>query len=137
LYQAVGDEIVTLDEITFAGQAENTSYARIPNATGPFMVTETMTPGSENQETIVSIPEDANAADGIFVFPNPATSEVQFKASAVVYNVSIYSMQGIEVKSKIVQNSSGTLHVANLSAGVYIIRFNTEGGAKTLKIFKK
>jgi hypothetical protein len=135
LYQAVGDAIVTIDEVTFPLQAEATSYARIPNVTGPFIVTETMTPGAENQETIVSVPENNSLT--LSIYPNPATGVVQFIAEQYVYRVSLVSIQGLRLFELPVNGVSGTIDITVLPAGVYLLQLETIGGAKTLKLLKK
>jgi hypothetical protein len=135
LYQAVGDALVTIDEVTFPVQEEATSYARIPNGTGPFIVTETMTPGAENQETIVSVPE--NNSFILSVYPNPSSGEVHFLAEEHVYRVSLHSIQGLRLIEIPVNGVSGSIDVTALPAGVYLLRLEAKSGAKTLKLLKK
>lgn len=55
LYQKVGENMVTLNEVTFGVSQTNTSNSRIPNATGPFKLTAVTTPGAANQDADIAV----------------------------------------------------------------------------------
>jgi len=136
LYQTVGDNIVTLAEVTFPAQPATTAFARIPNITGPFMSTEVPTPGSENMlEVLTGLDEDISLH--ISVYPNPANNEINVTSDALIHQVSLYNIHGMKIQEIEMYSVIGNLSLATFPTGLYLLQVETEKGSKTIKVLKK
>lgn len=85
-----------------------------------------------------------NAADiKLNVYPNPATDilKLDFEAKNANYDVTIYDLQGREVKTQSFSNLSGAqsleLNVNSLTTGNYLISVSTEGNSFTQQVVIK
>ena len=89
--------------------------------------------GTTPPDDEVGIPQVAYASASIF--PNPASSQVKVSADFRCDKVLVYNLQGQCVTEQAVAN--GTFSVANLPAGMYILRFYRSrlavGAAKIVK----
>lgn len=74
---------------------------------------------------------DITADKGVKIYPNPVADTLHFGAEA---NVEIFNLAGSKVKEAEGVNS---LNVADLAAGVYVVKATTEAGIKTARIVKK
>ncbi|HPT52683.1 MAG TPA: C10 family peptidase [Bacteroidales bacterium] len=75
---------------------------------------------------------ETTAPDNLTVYPNPATQTIHLQSittDSVQY--SIYSMNGVRVKTG---HTNGTISVADLSAGTYLLQVVTEKGLQTAKV---
>jgi hypothetical protein len=136
LYQMVGGVPVTLNEITFPAQPDNTSFARIPNITGPFVLTGILTPEGENMfEVVTANEEEINRL--ISVYPNPATNEVNINSSIPVQRVVIADIYGREIQNFELNALQGTIDLSAFTTGIYLLRLQTERLTKTVKVLKK
>lgn len=136
LYQMVGGSPVVLDQVSFPAQPDNTSYARIPDITGPFVATSILTPGSENMfEVVTANEEDVNRL--ISVFPNPTTDEIHITSSIPVQEVFLHDIYGREMKRIEMNSLNGTLDFSSYPRGLYLLRLKTESASKTVKVVKK
>ncbi|MDK2771648.1 MAG: T9SS type A sorting domain-containing protein [Flavobacterium sp.] len=78
-----------------------------------------------------------NAIDGLKVYPNPVSGNTLYlesKANATK-QVQVYDVLGKQVINTTVNNNS--LNVANLNAGVYIVKITEEGKTATRKLVVK
>lgn len=66
------------------------------------------------------------------LFPNPTDYFLSIQSQTPIENVKIYSIQGILV----IEYSTHTFDVSQLSAGVYFVEVNTAGGSATRKFIK-
>ncbi len=67
--------------------------------------------------------------DAIKLYPNPANDLLNYQtASASVQRVEIYSVTGQLVLTHTAESQNGTINVAALNAGMYIVKFHTERG---------
>jgi hypothetical protein len=78
-----------------------------------------------------------NTIEGLQMFPNPLSDNMLNIASSTnaEMNVAIYDMLGKQVINSKVSN--GTVDVANLSAGIYVVTITEEGKTATRKLIKK
>jgi len=118
-----GEELV--DSVSFSLQPEDSSYSRIPNGTG-FFVIKNPTFGFNN-ETPAAISALNPDRRGMSVFPNPAANQVM---------VNIPTIRGslpLEVRNSIGQivysqpaQASNTINTSGFSAGIYYVRHGDE-----------
>ncbi|SDE66042.1 T9SS type A sorting domain-containing protein [Ulvibacter litoralis] len=84
---------------------------------------------------------DANVFSDMSIFPNPTSERItiqsQFLASES--NVSIYTLQGRQVFSEILQPENGkiTIPVSEISSGIYLLKLTSEGYSITKKLLKQ
>ncbi len=76
---------------------------------------------------------------GLNVFPNPAKEEVNIQLSGEfkgIAQLSILAIDGRELKNQSIQNTKNrlTLDVSDLSAGIYMIRLQTDEGQVSQKL---
>lgn len=94
LYQKIGDQVVTIDEISFGATAANLSFSRIPNATGSPVLTTRTTPGSENIfEAVVGNEDGPDNFPGT-ISPNPTSGTITIKTEKLIDQLLIYNNQG-------------------------------------------
>jgi len=136
LYQMVGDEIVALAEVTFDAQPASTSFARIPNITGPFESSTIPTAGTENMIEVVSgVDEDLSLH--ISVYPNPTTDEITITSDALIHQVSLSNVHGMEMSMIEMHVLTGNVSMATLPTGMYFLQLKTEKGLQIVKVLKK
>ncbi|HYC87320.1 MAG TPA: CotH kinase family protein, partial [Chryseosolibacter sp.] len=125
IYQMVGDEIQTVDEVTYAAYTSIGTYSRIPNGIGPFTLTGQPTPLGENIfELPTAISEDPD--DDIFVYPNPAVADLHLHARLPVESLQILNGSGQVVLH--LKKPGEIISVGELPAGLYIVIARTAGG---------
>jgi hypothetical protein len=81
--------------------------------------------------------DDLNANEGPFVYPNPATSQVNIIFNGTVVNsVRMMDIAGREVKQANIETGAGKMFfsVDDLSAGMYLVQLLTADGVITKKI---
>lgn len=78
-----------------------------------------------------------NTIEGLQMFPNPVSENILniISSNTAEKTVAIYDMLGKQVINTTVNN--GTVDVANLSAGLYIVNITEEGKTATKKLIKK
>ena len=62
------------------------------------------------------------------MYPNPASGFVQFEAPEVLNRMSISDLQGRVLYQSKVQGNMGVASLEGLSAGVYLVRAETQDG---------
>lgn len=81
---------------------------------------------STHIDEIASIPQ-VNAETEVSLFPNPATEVLNYSVSTEQdLDISLFGMNGQEVKTWSAQAATGTLSVENLPKGSYFIRLSNE-----------
>jgi hypothetical protein len=136
LYQLVGKDTIVIDEVSFPSQPAQSSFARIPNITGPFLITETITPGSENILKITTAVEDyPNPL--ISVYPNPARDEIKITASELIHQATLYNIFGIEMEKSELNALNGSLSMAHFPDGIYILLVETGTTTMKVKVIKR
>jgi hypothetical protein len=135
IYQMVGSELRTIDEITYAAYLSRSSYSRIPDATGPFVLTGKTTPFAQNEfEMPVGIEE--SPAEGIAVYPNPVSGSLTIRSAGTIETVRICNTTGTVVKTftGIAPDQAIALH--DLSPGLYVLMIRSAGRWTTARIVK-
>ena len=82
-----------------------------------------------------SLSVNQNKSQDISIYPNPATTYIQFKGIKTATNVEFYSMTGKKVLEKQILN--GTQLSLNLISGVYLVRIITDSKVTTKKLIIK
>ena len=72
----------------------------------------------------------------IKMYPNPATTNFTIEANSEVEKVSVINLLGQEVISKNTNSQTVTLDIANLEAGVYVVKATSNGAVSTSKMIK-
>lgn len=74
--------------------------------------------------------------NSIKVYQNPFNDNVEVECAEIIKNISIYSISG-QIVDKVTANSTKVnIATGNLSNGVYMLKIETENGAKTVKFIK-
>lgn len=76
-----------------------------------------------------------HTAEGIQIFPNPATSIINIISEEPVVNAYIYNMQGQVVASE--NGNINSISISNLANGIYMLKLTTAQGSTTQKIVKQ
>lgn len=79
---------------------------------------------------------DVNSVN-VTSYPNPVTSEWTVQANETITQVVLYNVLGQQVLNQAPNNSSYTVNMSSLTAGVYVAQVSTSAGQKTLKLIKK
>lgn len=93
------------------------------------------TPGSNQQgnEDITTVTDRYTS-----IYPNPASNTVNILSSFRLKSVEIFDLNGkLLVDRKIGNSIKTTLHIADLDAGTYMVRINTENGTTYKKLIVK
>jgi len=69
----------------------------------------------------------------IEIYPNPTSSELNFKGDFIPNAIDLIDVNGISIKREI---QNGSISIAELKAGAYFIRFLKEGKVYQEKIIK-
>ena len=88
----------------------------------PFMV---------RSGSALSVPVVAGAGANVSIFPNPATSTLNYAATAAISNIDISDLAGQVVKST--NGLTSSVSISELPAGVYLIHFY---GADVITVLK-
>ena len=109
-----------IDSITYYQQYTDTSYGRLPNATGPFQL---LNPTFSSYNEALSVFNISNE-NMISIFPNPAKDNLQVLVSNEQLNetMNILSVEGKVLKEYKIQNKETTINIEELEKGIYFIR---------------
>ncbi len=66
------------------------------------------------------------------VFPNPAKSILKFRSNVKITTLNLYNILGQKLKVYTMNKSSGTIDIRNLTNGIYLIKFETLDGEKSV-----
>ncbi|HEY8938406.1 MAG TPA: CotH kinase family protein [Cyclobacteriaceae bacterium] len=133
LYQVVGQDTLSLDAFRYASQEDNSSWARIPNATGSFTKTVKLTPGSSNI-LITGTDEDLTP---LVIYPNPAGDHISIHTPGKINEVLIYDLMGRMVKSFTDVKNDSLLSLENLQQGLFVVKVRLENQEAVVKIIKQ
>jgi len=84
--------------------------------------------------TVTSTPEIITDSE-ITVFPNPCVDFLYFNTNSKTENISVYNSNGQTMVIENTQNNS--IDLSQLTAGIYIVKFDVEGETITKIIIKK
>mgnify|MGYP000016100029 CR=1 FL=1 len=72
----------------------------------------------------------------IAIFPNPAKDLLNIQAESEIQTVTIYDMQGRTVYTELSNKEQMSIHISDLTQGVYFLKINTTEGEEVRKIIK-
>jgi hypothetical protein len=136
LYQKVGNDLQTLDQLSYESQFSDGSYSRIPNGTGPLVLTGIATPKAANvYQAIVGV-EETNGKTDTKLFPNPTTGQINFTSEKIIDELTVISMTGQAVVHSYPSEKQYSLSLADLPDGLYIVEVFIGGKKTTKKVVK-
>ena len=111
-----------------------------PQLTSPC--TSTLAEGQSEDYTIyVKESSTASVAKNnvlnVSLHPNPAKNEVNISAKNTIESVTIYNVLGKKVSSYTVNATSKNLDIANLSSGIYVLKYLSSNAVGSLKFIKE
>lgn len=77
---------------------------------------------------------DEMTFSNVSVYPNPASSWLQFYSTSVINSISIVNAMGQIMSIHQVQSHNPTLDISNLTRGVYTVRMTVDGRVLTRKV---
>ncbi len=86
-------------------------------------------------DPILSITD--NKLSGISLFPNPASSMINFSAETGIDSYRIYNVLGAQVMAGSVNSQRSSVDISELSEGMYLIEFTSEGEKAVKKFLKQ
>ena len=136
---ALGEDVIisyangtVLDYISFPLQSANVSYGRCPNATGSFSFQTSPSYLSENCIASANIKESAKEL--FKVYPVPSSNYINLETTEKITSIEVFSALGACVmKVEGNNNTSETLDISMLGAGVYTLIINKKSGHKIIK----
>jgi hypothetical protein len=81
--------------------------------------------GAANTQTV--------SADRMLIYPNPASSQIQIVTKEAIVGVKIFN----ELGSLVIQGTSSTLNVSDLSAGLYFVEVTTNTQKQVMRWIKQ
>lgn len=78
-----------------------------------------------------------NLDDSIKMYPNPASGNVNIKASGIINSIEFYDVQGRILMTGLVNDNSIILDLSKFSTGIYYVKIKTDKGHKVEKLIKK
>lgn len=131
IYQIIENNIHVVDEVIFDSQTLEGSFSRIPDATGPFLLTAQSTPRAMNQ--FVTSVEDELL---IHVYPNPVVADLFIEAPVLIQKIELLDFVGRPLQTYDMINKQ-SISLNSYPSGIYILRYQVAGKLQALKIIKK
>lgn len=78
-----------------------------------------------------------NSFEGFTFYPNPTRETLNLSANNTIENVAIYSLLGQKVMETSINQNKGSINVASLSPGVYLLKLAVNGQSATYKFIKQ
>ena len=79
----------------------------------------------------------AFSAETISLFPNPASSEIHITNLKTDSTFEVYSILGKAVMNGTLSSSENTIDIAELAAGIYLIRIEEDQKLSTIRFVKQ
>lgn len=139
LYKPVGPGAYTqintpVSNINISGLSPSTTYTfkiknKCPGAPGIFTANGNFTtlPLKNNGE---------NVENAISIYPNPAEEKIYFTGISDLNEIAVYDINGKLIINEIAEKN-GSLEIADLTPGIYIIKFTNGSFEKRYKFIKK
>ncbi|NNK70180.1 MAG: T9SS type A sorting domain-containing protein [Flavobacteriaceae bacterium] len=80
---------------------------------------------------------DESEIDKISLYPNPVDDKLFINAGPDTYRIRLYSVLGSIIFDGLEISGEHQLDLSKLSAGIYILNFNSEKGSESFRIIKK
>ena len=126
-----------IDQVVYPLQAQNISYGRYPNGTGPFTYMET-TFGATNT-TPLSV-SNTNSTEAILTaWPNPTSGKLTIRSqTTLLRSLRLLDVYGKLVVSESVKGLQSEVDFSHLSTGVYILNIASQNGdTSSFRIIKE
>ncbi|WP_299258317.1 glycoside hydrolase family 9 protein [uncultured Aquimarina sp.] len=93
----------------------------------------------QNQSATLSVDDLEEISEVFKVYPNPTKKTLNIKTpiSKGSSSIELYSIQGKKVFSKELNSNQSNLDISNLSAGLYLVKINSNTNSYTTKIIKQ
>lgn len=125
IYHVAGFDTLKIADLSFDVLPSGASFARIPNATGPFELTGKITPNATN-ELVTGLLDESEQTH--WFFPNPADESINVIATTGATSITIVDMMGKRVLDQQVESTQATnIFIGNLPRGVYVIALHGQG----------
>lgn len=98
------------------------NWSRVKDSTAAF---------STDCEDVMGM-EDLTDTSGLFMYPNPASSQINIETKDQIETITIYNLTGALVKTITTQ----TFSVSDLADGTYILKINTNTGTVNRRLVK-
>lgn len=130
LSYASGDVV---DSVTFGAQISDSSYSRIPNGTGSFVIKDPTYNG--NNEWAASIKAINEQSTTLRIFPNPVSSTLNIVDEKVsIETVEVYDMLGHKIISNNYSNQNNvSIDLSEYANGMNLLFVNKESKIKVIK----
>ncbi|MFS4474548.1 T9SS type A sorting domain-containing protein [Chryseobacterium sp. T20] len=93
--------------------------------------------GSFEFTVAVLAANEAAKKNTVNAYPNPVTDFLYINNDTRIKDVEVYNVSGQRVLSETINAEKGSVDMRRVTAGVYILKINTEKGSQSLKIIKK
>ena len=132
-------------EIGGADDFKNKTFRRKAAVNGPTTTfnlagewdeyeTDTVTDlGTHTLSVSVNVLNETN----VTLYPNPVQSNELYFNSNTPLNVEIYAITGKLILSKNLKNSSKSIHISDLNAGLYIVKMTSDFGVQVKKLIRQ
>ncbi|MEM9549019.1 MAG: CotH kinase family protein [Bacteroidota bacterium] len=113
------DEII--EQVTFEEQQEDLSFARMPNGTGDFQISEP-TFNANNGGTTHTF--DVALSNALFVYPNPASDFIKLNLgnkTSSTYHFSMVNSTGQQLMNATIDDFNNSIDISPLSNGIYFV----------------
>ncbi len=78
-----------------------------------------------------------NLDNSVKMYPNPASENVNIKASGIINSIEFYDVQGRILMRGLVNENSTIIDLSKYSTGIYYLKIKTDKGYKVEKLIKK
>lgn len=158
---------VTFTLFNLENGADNLKIYNGPDVNSPYIVEQYGFTGTNNPGTVTSThpsgkltfvfySDGANTAPGwnasvtcanlettsytktnFIYYPNPASTEVNFKGTETINSISIYTVLGQLIKTENVNAKETSIDISTLPSGNFFFKVETDSSLNTVKIIKK
>ncbi len=80
---------------------------------------------------------DSFAVSKVKFYPNPTSNVLNIESVGTIQNIAIYNVLGQEVMNKPTNETSVSLNVSGLNAGLYVIKTSIDGAISSTKFIKE
>jgi hypothetical protein len=136
LYQMVGDELRSIDQVTFEEDKPSSSYSRIPDINGPFLLTTEPTPLSPNIYKEFVVASEPQLETSVTIHPNPSHGSFHIQSSAVIKEVKVFTITGQRLNHFFPMKPEVVISLDQFSNGLYLIEIVTENIRVVKKVVK-
>lgn len=102
------------------------------------VVRSTTTPDLGAFEFSLNLATQENSSGAKFsVYPNPVVESLTVSHTEKMMSAEVYNMSGQRILTQKIDNVKASINMAQLPAGVYLVKINTANDSQTAKVIKK